>query len=83
MMKLPTYFITLLLTYSTPATAAPELIDYIVAVVNDEVIVHSTLEQETHFIENSWRKQQMELPPRQDLEKQVLEMNQFIIQDLL
>jgi peptidyl-prolyl cis-trans isomerase SurA len=73
MMKLPTYFIILLLTCSTPATAAPELIDYIVAVVNDEVIVHSTLEQEIRFIENSWRKQKTELPPHQDLEKQVLE----------
>jgi len=75
--SLTTYFITLLLllnyAINSLALADPETIDYIVAIVNDEVIVNSVLQQETRLIVEDLRRQNIELPPRPELEKQVLD----------
>jgi peptidyl-prolyl cis-trans isomerase SurA len=62
------------LLHCTPATAAEtEILDYIVAVVNNDVIVNSTLQQEFRRYNNELRKKNTRLPPREYLEKQVLE----------
>jgi len=56
------------------------LLDRIVAVVNDEVIMSSTLEQEVRTISERLRQQDKRLPPLAILDKQVLE--RIIIQQL-
>jgi len=60
-----------LLIGNVPATA--EVLDYIVAVVNEDVIVHSLLQQELDRELKRWRKKPGRMPPRQNLERQVLE----------
>lgn len=52
---------------------AGEPLDFIVAVVNDEVIVNSAFQQELRIIEERLRQQKIKTPPRAELEKQVLE----------
>jgi len=58
---------------SVPATAETEILDYIVAIVNDDVIVNTALQQELEPILKQWHQRTGSVPPRQDLEKQVLE----------
>ena len=50
-----------------------ENLDYIVAVVNDDVIVNTILQQELRFIIKDWQSKNRRIPLRQDLEKQALE----------
>ncbi len=53
--------------------AAPESIDRIVAVVNDNVLTQSELNDRTKLVTVQLSKQNTSLPPRQVLERQVLE----------
>jgi peptidyl-prolyl cis-trans isomerase SurA len=50
-----------------------ETLDYIVAVVNDDVIVNSTLQDELHIVLKKWHEKKNRLPSQKDMEKQVLE----------
>jgi len=61
----------LLIANAAPAAAKIEVLDYIVAVVNDDVIVNSTLQEKVRVVLDKWRNRRM--PPRAQLEKQVLE----------
>jgi len=61
------------LLFTSHFSAGAELLDYIVAVVNDEVITDSALQQELQMVETRLRDQKIRLPSRADLEKQVLE----------
>ncbi len=70
-MKLSSLILLLLL--STPVWATTELLDYIVAIVNDEIITHSALAQEVQLLETQARNQKAGVPPRPELEKQVLD----------
>lgn len=63
--------VTLLLTAAVQA--APESIDRIVAVVNDNVLTQSELNDRTELVTVQLSKQNTNLPPRQVLERQVLE----------
>lgn len=54
-------------------TYAGEPLDFIVAVVNEEVIINSAFQQELRIIEERLRQQQIKTPPQAELEKQVLE----------
>jgi peptidyl-prolyl cis-trans isomerase SurA len=56
------------------AMAETEVLDYIVAIVNEDVIVNSALQEEVHNILDEWRQKTDRLPPQEDLEKQVLEL---------
>lgn len=58
---------------SLPVTAKTEILDYIVAIVNDDVIVNTALQQELEPILKQWQQRTGSEPPRQYLEKQVLE----------
>jgi peptidyl-prolyl cis-trans isomerase SurA len=71
-MQLYRFLIVIWLFFST-SVLATESIDYIVAVVNDEVIVHSELLTEVQQIRERLSKQNVELPSRAELEKQVLD----------
>jgi peptidyl-prolyl cis-trans isomerase SurA len=53
--------------------AVAETLDYIVAVVNDDVIVNSTLQEELRLRLDNWQQTNRRLPPREVLEKQLLE----------
>lgn len=67
----------LALLLGAPALAAPEAtpmsLDRIVAVVNDEVITALELEQRMKTVQQQLQKQGTPLPPRNVLEKQLLE----------
>lgn len=67
----------LALLLGAPALAAPEAtpmsLDRIVAVVNDEVITALELEQRMKTVQQQLQKQGTPLPPRDVLEKQLLE----------
>ena len=79
-------FITLLLGVSQlgPASAQrSSFIDRIVAVVNDDVILSSELEQEAFAVTDQLRSSNTQVPSREVLEKQVLErliMNRLQVQ---
>ncbi|RKZ41051.1 MAG: molecular chaperone SurA [Gammaproteobacteria bacterium] len=73
MKKLSIVACVLISNLSVPVIAETEVLDYIVAVVNDDVIVNSTLQQELRLILEQWRKKTDRLPPQKDFEKQVLE----------
>jgi peptidyl-prolyl cis-trans isomerase SurA len=53
--------------------AAPEPVDRIVAIVNDEVITHSELSDRVRLVSAQLQRQNTSLPPRDVLERQVLE----------
>ena len=56
------------------ANATPSvLVDSIVVVVNDEVITKQELERRLNSVETRLKKQKVELPPRADLQRQLLE----------
>jgi peptidyl-prolyl cis-trans isomerase SurA len=72
----PTLFFSLfaaLLLTAQLAVAAPGQADRIVAVVNDEVITANELESRLAGVERQLRSQGTTLPPREVLEKQMLE----------
>ncbi|MCK5718450.1 MAG: peptidylprolyl isomerase [Thiomargarita sp.] len=52
--------------------AKAEVLDYIVTIVNDDVIVNSTLQQELKIALVEWQKRTKHLPLEKDLTKQVL-----------
>lgn len=56
-----------------PAYTEPEVLDQIVAVVNDDIIVMSELDAEMIEVSAQLTAKDTELPPRDTLEKQVLE----------
>ncbi|NJO14544.1 MAG: molecular chaperone SurA [Thioploca sp.] len=58
---------------SVQAHSDRQVLDYIVAVVNDEVIVKTDLQQELQEAEKNLQQQKIAIPSRQELEKQVLE----------
>lgn len=53
--------------------ARAEILDYILAVVNDDVITYTSLQREKLLLENKLATQGIDLPPRMDFERQVLE----------
>jgi len=68
---------------SMPAMAETEVLDYIVAIVNDDVIVNSILQEEVHNHLEEWRQKTDRLPPQEDLERQGLKrliMNTLLLQ---
>jgi peptidyl-prolyl cis-trans isomerase SurA len=71
-MQLHRFFVVIWLVVSLSAFAA-ESLDYIVAVVNDEVIVNSELQAEVRQITERLTKQNIALPSRAELDKQVLD----------
>ncbi|ALG69273.2 peptidylprolyl isomerase [Beggiatoa leptomitoformis] len=66
-------FAGLLLCYSLSVQAETQLLDYIVAVVNDEVITSVALQDEVRTTEAKLTEQKIQAPSRQELERQVLE----------
>jgi peptidyl-prolyl cis-trans isomerase SurA len=60
-------------TLFVPIAAKTEVIDYIVAIVSDDVIVNTQLQQSLLFILKQWHEKTDRLPSRKDLERQVLE----------
>ncbi|MBI1284555.1 MAG: molecular chaperone SurA [Thiobacillus sp.] len=71
----PQWMLALLLAISSllPAQAAVVPLNYIVAVVNDEVITRKELDQRYDEVVQSLARQNTPLPPRETLEKQLLE----------
>jgi peptidyl-prolyl cis-trans isomerase SurA len=53
--------------------AAPEPVDRIVAIVNDDVITHTELSDRVRLVSAQLQRQNTSLPPRDVLERQVLE----------
>jgi peptidyl-prolyl cis-trans isomerase SurA len=71
----PHWVLALLIAASTlvPVHAAVAPLDHIVAVVNDEVITHQELERRYDEVVQNLSRQNTPLPPRNVLEKQLLE----------
>lgn len=70
---IPSLFLLFSLLSVTAAQAAPRPLDSIVAVVNDDVILKSELEEATRQAEQTLRGRNVALPPQNVLEQQVLE----------
>jgi peptidyl-prolyl cis-trans isomerase SurA len=64
---------TVVLLLTATVQAAPEPIDRIVAVVNDNVLTQTELNDRTNLVKVQLSKQNTNLPPRLVLERQVLE----------
>jgi peptidyl-prolyl cis-trans isomerase SurA len=58
---------------TTVAFAETYLVDWIVAVVNEEAITYSELQKEINTLEVELKQRKTQLPPRKEFEKQVLE----------
>lgn len=58
---------------STAAMAETYLVDWIVAVVNEEAITYTELQKEVNILEVELKQRKVQLPPRNEFEKQVLE----------
>ena len=71
--KRPEFLLTLLLALTSPSWAAPNAIDHIVAVVNDEVITRLELSRRYDEVIQSLAQKNTPLPPRPVLEKQLLD----------
>ena len=56
-----------------PVHTGPILLNQIVAIVNDDIIVQSELDDATRLVKAQLEQQETDLPPRGVLEKQVLE----------
>ncbi|MCV6636443.1 peptidylprolyl isomerase [Candidatus Albibeggiatoa sp. nov. NOAA] len=73
-MKIKLLLATVLsLCLSVAVYAETEVLDYIVAVVNDDVIVDSRLQREIKLVENKLLQKGVKLPPRGAFERQVLD----------
>lgn len=73
-MKIKLLLATVLsLCLSVTVYAETEVLDYIVAVVNDDVIVDSRLQREIKLVENKLLQKGVKLPPRVAFERQVLD----------
>ncbi|HEW97906.1 MAG: molecular chaperone SurA [Candidatus Parabeggiatoa sp. nov. 3] len=55
------------------SAAQRETLDYIVVIVNDDVIVNTALQQQLRFEQEKLAQQNIDLPPNVNLEKRVLE----------
>ena len=73
LLKRPEFLLTLLLALASPSWAAPNAIDHIVAVVNDEVITRLELSRRYDEVIQSLAQKNTPLPPRPVLEKQLLD----------
>jgi peptidyl-prolyl cis-trans isomerase SurA len=73
LLKRPEFLLTLLLALASPSWAAPNAIDHIVAVVNDEVITRLELSRRYDEVIQSLAQKNTPLPPRPMLEKQLLD----------
>lgn len=73
--RLPQWALALLIAASAllPAHAAVEPLDHIVAIVNDEVITRQELAKRYQEVVQNLSRQNTPLPPREALEKQLLE----------
>ena len=73
--RLPQWALALLIVASAllPAHAAVESLDHIVAIVNDEVITRQELAKRYQEVVQNLSRQNTPLPPREALEKQLLE----------
>lgn len=60
-------------TAHSPNPGQPQLVDAIIAVVNDEVITQQELEQRLRMVEARAIKQKVNLPPRAQFQQQLLE----------
>jgi len=71
----PHWVLALLIAVSvlSPAHAAAQELDHIVAVVNDEVITRQELARRYDEVVHNLSRQNTPLPPREVLEKQLLE----------
>lgn len=71
----PQWVVALLIAASSvlPAHAAVQPLDHIVAVINDEVITRQELAKRYKEVSQSLARQNTPLPPREVLEKQLLE----------
>jgi len=71
----PQWALALLIAASTlvPAHAAVQTLDHIVAIVNDEVITRQELAKRYKEVTQNLSRQKTPLPPREVLEKQLLE----------
>lgn len=58
---------------SAAAGAETYLVDWIVAVVNEEAITYSELQKEINTLEIELKQRKTQMPPREEFEKQVLE----------
>lgn len=67
------FFILLATLFTPPALAKVEILDRIVAVVNDDVIMASELEERTATIAADLRQNEVQLPPGDVLRSQVLD----------
>ncbi|OQW90921.1 MAG: hypothetical protein BWK79_18340 [Beggiatoa sp. IS2] len=63
----------ILLILSIPLSVIAETLDYIVAVVNEDVITHTALQRKIQETVDGLRKRQVNIPPQRELEKRVLE----------
>jgi peptidyl-prolyl cis-trans isomerase SurA len=66
-------FILPILISLTPLPIVAEVLDYIVAVVNEDVITHTALQQKIQETVAGLRKREVNIPPQHELEKQILE----------
>jgi peptidyl-prolyl cis-trans isomerase SurA len=66
------YILLITLNFFIKTAVASQLLDYIVAVVNDDVIVNTELQQGLQTFEKNLQQQGIEMPPSQEMEKQVL-----------
>lgn len=71
--RFPLWLLTALLLLPRLAPAAPVPLDRIVAIVNDDVIVKTELDQRTRTIEAQLQQQGVSLPSQAVLRRQVLE----------
>ena len=73
LIKRPEFFLALWMALVSPTWAAPTPIDYVVAVVNDEVITRLELTRRYDEIVQGLAQKNTPLPPRPVLEKQLLD----------
>jgi len=72
-MKFTKVFALLLITVIATQNAKADLLDRIVAVVNDDIILQSEFESEISIVVGRLQAQQQQLPPRVQIAQQVLE----------
>ncbi len=73
LIKRPEFFLALWMALVSPTWAAPTPMDYVVAVVNDEVITRLELTRRYDEIVQGLAQKNTPLPPRPVLEKQLLD----------
>lgn len=74
------YIFLISISFFMKTAVASQLLDYIVAVVNDDVIVNTELQQGLQIFEKNLQQQGIKMPPRLEMERQVL--NHLIVTKL-